>query len=115
MKYIYHTDRLRLKIIEKKRFGKPLIELKIQEKKWLFWNTVESLDITVKYYWGYMPGDRRFGGCLRAYATGQHYEVWPPDIFDLKKRANEYMAEYFEKNKKRLLCGRAIKKQLESI
>lgn len=116
MKYIYHSDKLRLKISERKRFGKPLIELNIQERGWLFWKTIEKLDIEVEYYWGYIPGSPHFGGCLRtSYRYGGYCETWPPDIFDLKKRANEYMAEYFEKNKERLLVDRAVKKQLESI
>lgn len=117
MKKIYHSDKLRLKISKRKDFiGTKLIVLKVQEKRWLFWVTVESLDIEIENYWGYIPGHELFGGCLRmSYAMGGYLEVWPPDIFNLKKRADEFMAEYYEKNKQRLVAERAMQKQIQSV
>lgn len=117
MKVIYYSDRLRLKVCNRKSYiGQKLIVLKIQEKRWIFWSTVKSLDIEVENYWGYIPGHQLFGRCLRmSYRMGGYLEVWPPDIFDLKKRANEFLLEYYEERKAELLANQAVKKQMESI
>jgi hypothetical protein len=117
MKCIYHSERLRVKVVNKKDFiGTNLIVLKIQEKRWIFWYTVHSQDIEVNNYWGYVPSHELWGKHMTLhYQFGGTREIWPPDIFDLKKRANELLSLYFENNRRLLLNERAIKKQMQSL
>lgn len=115
MKHIYHSDKLRVQVVNKKDFvGTKLIVLKVQEKRWMFWYTVLTQDIEVDNYW-VVPGHKRDCPMTLHYQFGGTREIWPPDIFDLKKRANELIASYFEYNRRLLLNERAIKKQMQSL
>lgn len=116
MKKIYYSDKVRLKIVHKNSIHGPMIMLRMQENHWYGWVITEELDIEVKYYWGYIPGDSHFGGCLRmSYAMGGYCETWPPDIFNLEERAARFAKEYFEKKREQLKTQKVIKKQLNSL
>lgn len=116
MKTIYYSNKVRMRVLNKKDVAGKYFGLRIQERGWFFWTTIERLDIEIKNYWGHIPGDRCFGGCLRiGYAYGGYREVWPPDIFDLKKRVTEFMKEYFEKKREQLQTQKVIQKQINSL
>lgn len=117
MKCIYHSNKLRVKVVNKKDFiGTNLIVLKIQERRWMFWYTVQSQDIEIDNYWGYILGHDLHGGhMVLHYQFGGTREIWPPDIFNLKRRANQLLESYFENNRRLLLNDRAIKKQMHSL
>jgi hypothetical protein len=115
MKNIYHSDKLRVRVVNKKDFiGTNIIILKVQEKRWMFWYTVQAQDIEIDNYW-VVPGHTRDMHMTLHYQFGGTREIWPPDIFDLKKRANDLLASYFENNRRRLLNDRAIEKQMRSL
>jgi hypothetical protein len=117
MKHIYHSNKLRIEVVNKKDFvGTKIIVLKVQEKRWLFWYTVHSQDIEIDNYWGYIPGHELWGKhMVLQYQFGGTREIWPPDIFDLKKRVDDLFATYFEHNRRLLMNERAIKKQMQSL
>jgi hypothetical protein len=115
MKHIYHSDKLRIQVVNKKDFsGTKLIVLKVQEKRWMFWYTVHSQDIEIDNYW-VVPGHERDGPMTLNYQFGGTREIWPPDIFDLKKRVNQLLASYLENNRRLMLNDKAIKKQMQSL
>jgi hypothetical protein len=114
-KHIYHSDKLRVQVVNKKDFiGTNIIVLRVQEKRWMFWCTVHSQDIEVDNYW-VVPGRKRDGPMTLHYQFGGTREIWPPDIFDLKKRVDDLLVTYIEHKRRLLLNERAIKKQMQSL
>lgn len=120
MKIIYHSDSVRVKVGKLNNWGSKYTTLSVQEKRriWLcaYWITKKCLWIEVAYYWGYIPGDKFFGRCLKTdFRGGQELETWPPDIFELKDRIDQLLAEYFMEKKYELISASALNKQLNGI
>lgn len=99
MKYLYHDDNLRALIERKSDCGTKFLKLSVQKKQrwWFFswWIMVKWVDVDVDNYW-IVPGHKREGPISLSYQFGGTREIWPPDIFDLKGRAQELISEYLK-------------------
>lgn len=116
MNCINYSSSLRVNVTKTTVCGSKYLKIMVQEKRLLFWRTVDKLYVEVERYWGYIPGHAIFGKCLKmSWANGQNVEIWPPDIFDLKHRAHELIKDYLHKKTETDKSINKIDQELRSI